>query len=169
MHEEIVRILSFVPRAGMNGLVRKNCIPSFVLATRLVWLRHRCCNQAITPTTWASSGAIVGVVAMLRQATSLLRTSRISPRFLETGRIEWLGEKVSYGCETSLHSDIRLAVCHRWLWLCAPAPSRNLHRDHARIQRPSPSLLVAPRLSAIFGACRLFFYSRTARNIDRAR
>jgi hypothetical protein len=67
VHEEIVRILSFVPRAGMNGLVRKKRIPSFVLATRLVWLRHRCCNQAITPTTWASSGAIVGVVAMLRQ------------------------------------------------------------------------------------------------------
>ncbi len=45
MHEEIVRILSVVPRAGMNGLVRKNCIPSFVLATRLVWLRHRCCKS----------------------------------------------------------------------------------------------------------------------------
>jgi len=84
-------------------------------------------------------------------------------------RLEWLGEKVFYGCETSLHSDIRLAVCHRWLWLCAPAPSRNLRRDHARIQRPSPSVLVAPRLSAIFGACRLLFYSRTTRNIDRSR
>jgi len=90
----------------------------------------------------------------------------LKSRCYANNRLEWLDKKVSYGCETPRNSDIRLVVCHRWLWPRAPPLSRNLPRDHTRIRRPAPSLLDTPRLPAISGSCRLPFHGRTARNID---
>jgi hypothetical protein len=85
---------------------------------------------------------------------------------LLTIRLELPGKKVSSGYETPQHSGHRLAVYHRWLWPCAPAYPGNVHRDHTRICRTSPSRLAPPSLPAIFRPCRLSVHSRTARDID---
>jgi len=97
-------------------------------------------------------GGAMSVVEMFRQPSA-----RMGPA------------KRSYGCETPQNSNLRLAVCHRWLWLCASAHSRSLHRDHARIRWRAPSLLAPPSLSVVSSSCRLPVQSRTTRNIDRER
>src|SRR5260370_1025605 len=79
-------------------------------------------------------------------------------------------QEVSYGCETPWHSDSGMALYHRWLWFCAPAHSRDLPRDHARIRRcPFTSPRDRLRLPAIFCSCRLPVHRRTEGTIDRER
>lgn len=71
--------------------------------------------------------------------------------------------------ETPRHSDHGLAICRRWLWSCAPAPSRNIPRDHPRIRcRPYPSPLDPFRIPAIFAlAVYLFNAGRSALSIAK--